>query len=153
MEGHRFVTLPAPADASARIIPCPIPWVDPVTRATRPARDIEAEGEWQRERERERKQRESRRNREREGEEAEREPKKQREREREREKVKNFHSERKNDVEGALDLSSSLNILKNPQPNPLVVLFCVTSSACFTMTIRSHSDAGTIAEIPHYGIR
>ena len=66
MEGHRFVTLPAPADASARIIPCPIPWVDPVTRATRPARDIEAEGEWQRERERERKQRESRRNRERE---------------------------------------------------------------------------------------
>ena len=151
MEGHRFVTLPAPADASARIIPCPIPWVDPVTRATRPARDIEAEGEWQRERERERKQRESRRNREREGEEAEREPKKQRERE--REKVKNFQSERKNDVEGALDLSSSLNILKNPRPNPLVVLFCVTSSACFTMTIRSHSDAGTIAEIPHYGIR
>ena len=151
MEGHRFVTLPAPADASARIIPCPIPWVDPVTRATRPARDIEAEGEWQRERE---------------GEEAEREPKKQRERgrgsreraeeterEREREKVKNFQSERKNDVEGALDLSSSLNILKNPRPNPLVVLFCVTSSACFTMTIRSHSDAGTIAEIPHYGIR
>ena len=104
--------------------------------------------------------------REREGEEAEREPKKQRERgrgsreraeeterEREREKVKNFQSERKNDVEGALDLSSSLNILKNPRPNPLVVLFCVTSSACFTMTIRSHSDAGTIAEIPHYGIR
>ena len=75
------------------------------------------------------------------------------EREREREKVKNFQSERKNDVEGALDLSSSLNILKNPRPNPLVVLFCVTSSACFTMTIRSHSDAGTIAEIPHYGIR
>jgi type IV secretory pathway VirB10-like protein len=94
MEGHRFVTLPAPADASARIIPCPIPWVDPVTRATRPARDIEAEGEWQRERERERKQRESRRNREREGEEAEREPKKQRERERER-KSKTFKAREK----------------------------------------------------------
>ena len=108
MEGHRFVTLPAPAEASARIIPCPIPWVDPVTRATRPARDIEAEGEWQRERERERKQRESRRNREREGEEAEREPKTQREREREREsereKGKNFQSEKKNGVERALDL-------------------------------------------------
>ena len=151
MEGHRFVTLPAPADASARIIPCPIPWVDPVTRATRPARDIEAEGEWQRERERgresERKQRESRRNREREGERG-------RERERERErKAKTFKAREKMTFERALDLSSSLNILKNPRPNPLVVLFCVTSSACFTMTIRSHSDAGTIAEIPHYGIR
>jgi len=115
MEGHRFVTLPAPADASARIIPCPIPWVDPVTRATRPARDIEAEGEWQRERERgrerERKQRESRRNREREGERG-------REREREREKGKNFQSERKNDVRASSRPLKLTQHLEKPSTEP-----------------------------------
>jgi FtsZ-interacting cell division protein YlmF len=110
------------------------------------------------------KQRESGREREREGErgrgsreraeETEREREREGERERERErKAKTFKAREKMTFERALDLSSSLNILKNPRPNPLVVLFCVTSSACFTMTIRSHSDAGTIAEIPHYGIR
>ena len=142
MEGHqhhRFFcsTSPAPAEASARTIPCPIPWVDPVTRATRPARDIEAEKDGERA--------EKRRG-EREG------------------KGRGFFSKRKKKSEGAgrearpaltLNLEEQNNLgekkKKNCVTRHLCVFFCC---CCFsTMTNRAHSDAGTVAEIPHYGIR